>query len=76
MHRNKPIKEQEPFSEAELVALFLAENKVSEFMRYCRQIDPDKNGVITVVEIDDILRILYPEQLEGRELSEIYEPFC
>ena len=77
MHRKKPAKESEPLSEAELVAMFLLDNtKVSEFMRYCREIDPDKNGVVTVVEIDDILRILYPEQLEGRDLTEIYEPFC
>ena len=45
-------------------------------MRYCREIDPDKNGFVTVVEIDDILRLLYPEALEGRDLTEIYEPFC
>ena len=76
MHRKKPVKEQEPLSEAELIAMFLNENKVSEFMRYCREIDPDKNGFVTVVEIDDILRILYPEQLKDRDLSEIYEPFC
>ena len=76
MHRKKPAREQEPLADAELVALFLAENKVAEFMRYCREIDPDKNGAITVVEIDDILRLLYPEQLEGRDLSDVYEPFC
>jgi len=34
------------------------------------------NGVVTVVEIDDILRILYPNELEGKDLSELYEPFC
>ena len=61
MHRKKPVKEQEPLSEAELITMFLNENKISEFMRYCREIDPDKNGFVTVVEIDDILRILYPE---------------
>jgi len=56
--------------------LFMANNKMSEFIRYCREINPDKNGVITVVEIDDILRILYEDELEGRDLSSLYEPFC
>jgi len=45
-------------------------------MRMCREINPDMNGVVTVVEIDDILRILYPNELEGKDLSELYEPFC
>lgn len=65
-----------PLSEAELVAIFLKENKMTEFLRLCREINPDKNGVITVVELDDILRILYEDELEGRDLSELYEPYC
>ena len=44
--------------------------------RYCREINPDKNGVVTVPELDDILKIIYPEQLENRDLTNIYEPFC
>ena len=57
------------------MAVFLANNKMAELTRFCREINPDKNGVVTVVELDDILRILYPEQLEDRDLSAIYEPF-
>ena len=49
---------------------------MQDFMRMCREINPDMNGVVTVVEIDDILRILYPNELDGKDLSEIYEPFC
>ena len=76
MHRKKPAKEPEAMSENELVAIVHLENKITEFMRYCREIDPDRNGFITVVEIDDILRILYPDQLQDRDLSEVYEAFC
>jgi hypothetical protein len=65
-----------PLEEAELVAIFLQDNKMNELNRLCREINPDKNGVITIVELDDILRILYEEQLEGRDLSQLYEPFC
>ena len=55
-------------NETELVAVFLVNNKMQEMLRYCREINPDKNGVVTVTELDDILRILYPEELENRDL--------
>ena len=42
----------------------------------CREINPNMNGFVTVVEIDDILRILYPQELEDKDLSDLYEPYC
>ena len=51
-------------------------SKMTELTRLCREINPDKNGVVTVVELDDIMSLLYPDELEGRDLTEIYEPFC
>ena len=65
MNRRKPAnaKDPEPLSEAELIAIFLSNDKMSEFMRLCREINPDKNGVVTVVELDDIMRILYEDEL-------------
>ena len=76
MHRLKPQRDPIPLSEEELLAIFLKENKMTELLRYCREITPDMSGVITVVELDDILRILYEDELEGRDLSGLYEPFC
>jgi len=76
MNRRKPAKDLVPLQESELVAIFLINSKIAELTRLCREINPDKNGVVTVVELDDILRLLYPEELEGRDLTEIYEPFC
>ena len=70
-----PSKDLVKITEADLLALFVKDNKLSEFMRLCREINPDKNGVITIVEIDDILRILYPEQLEGKSLKQVYAPY-
>ena len=57
MHRPKAARPLEPISEAEFLAIFLKDNKIQEFTRYCREIS--LNGVITMVELDDILRILY-----------------
>ena len=76
MYRKKMPEDAVPFTESELIALFLKDNKMQEFNRLCREINPELNGVITVVELDDILRLLYEEELEGRDLTELYEPFC
>ena len=74
MHRQKPTQPLEPITEAEFIAIFLKDNKLQDFTRYCREIS--LNGVITMVELDDILRILYEKELEGKDLAAIYEPFC
>lgn len=54
----------------------MADNKIAQLFRMCREITPDKNGVVTTVELDDILRILYPDELEGKDLTEVFAPFC
>ena len=76
MNRKKAAKDPVPLHDTELVAIFLMNSKMTELTRLCREINPDKNGVVTVVELDDIMRLLYPDELEGRDLTEIYEPFC
>ena len=76
MYRKKVKRDLVSMTDAELVAVFLKENKMMELNRLCREINPDKNGVVTIVELDDILRILYPDDLDGKDLSSIYEPFC
>lgn len=76
MHRQKPLREPEIMEETELIAVFLGNNKIKELVRYCREINPEKNSMVTVTELDDILKILYPQELENRDLQQIYEPFC
>jgi Ca2+-binding EF-hand superfamily protein len=41
-----------------------------------RQIDKDHNGYVTVNEMDDILKILYPKELDKADLKAIFKPFC
>ncbi len=70
MYRKKKKRQDlVPLEESELVAIFLQDNKMKELNRLCREINPDKNGVVTIVELDDILRLLFEEQLEGKDLS-------
>ena len=49
---------------------------MNELNRLCREINPGKYDVVTIVELDDILRLLFEEQLEGKDLSQLYEPYC
>lgn len=75
MYRRKPLKPLEPLTEAELVLMIVKNNKMKELSRICREINESGGGVVTVVELDDILRLLYEEELEGRDLTAIFEPF-
>jgi hypothetical protein len=43
-------------------------------MRTIGEIDKDRNGYVTVVELDDILKLYY-EQLVSRELTPIIKKF-
>ena len=55
--------------------MIVKNNKMKELSRICREINESGGGVVTVVELDDILRLLYEEELEGRDLTAIFEPF-
>lgn len=41
-----------------------------------RSIDRDHNGYVTWNEMEDILKILYPEELRGKNLKQVLKPFC
>jgi len=75
MFRHKPLRPLEPLTETELILMFVKNNKMKEMSRMCREINESGGKVVTVVELDDILRILYEEELEGRDLTALYEPF-
>ena len=75
MYRRKPQKAQEPMTETDLVIMILKHNRMKEMTRMCREINESGGSVVTVVEIDDILRLLYEDELDGRDLTPLYEPF-
>jgi len=53
---------------------FQNEHKLSELMRVIAEIDIDRNGYVTLTELDDILKMLFPE-LANRNLKSILMPF-
>jgi Ca2+-binding EF-hand superfamily protein len=50
-------------------------NKLALMMRMIKQIDKDNNGYVTSTELDDILKIIFPEQLTNRNLKPIFKEF-
>lgn len=62
-------------SESEFIAEIAREGKLKEVFFDIRTIDKDRNGFVTTVELDDILKEVHTS-LEDRDLSEIIKPFC
>ena len=56
-------------TEAELIELFVNDSKMDELAFTIRSIDRDHNGYVTWNEMEDILKILYPEELKGKNLK-------
>ena len=50
-------------------------DKVNDIMRTVSEIDKDHNGYVTCTELDDILKLFYPHQLEDRDLTPIIQKF-
>lgn len=44
-------------------------------MKTVNEIDKDHNGYVTATELDDILKLYYPETLSNRELVPIIKKF-
>lgn len=62
-------KAKEELEDKELIQIFVEDNKLEEFTRMIRSIDADHNGYITWHEAEDMLKMLYPEQLQNKSLK-------
>lgn len=67
-HRADP-KDAKDLTQAQLIELFKDEDKIDELKFTIRSIDRDHNGYITWNEMEDILKILYPEPLQNKRLK-------
>lgn len=72
---NRVKKNLKPISEGDLVVLFLRENSLHEMSRMIREIDKDRNGFVTKTELDDIIKVLFPEELRDRDISASIKPY-
>ena len=69
-------KMKEELEDKQLIQIFVQDNKLEEFTRMIRSIDADHNGYITWHEAEDMLKMLYPEQLRNKSLKQMLRPFC
>ena len=47
--------------------------KLASIMRTIKQIDRDNNGYVTSTELDDILKLTFPEELKGKNLKPLFK---
>ena len=51
------------------------DNKLREIFVKIREIDKQRNGFVTELELDDIIKLVYTD-LEEYDISNIIRPFC
>lgn len=62
-------------SEEEFIRVIRKNNKMEEIMRTIKEIDKDHNGYVTRTELDDILKMYYPPELDEKDISLIIKRF-
>jgi hypothetical protein len=84
-HRKNHIEERhlEPYSLQDLALLFHSlqtsnerNEKLASIMRSIKQIDRDGNGYVTSTELDDILKLTFPDELTHKRLKPIFKDFA
>jgi len=59
----------------EFIQVMHSKNKMLEIVRTIDEIDKDHNGYVTATELDDIMKLYYPEELEPRDLLPLIKKF-
>ena len=65
-----------PITRGELILIMFKNNKLAEMFRIIYSIDQSRNGFVTQTELDDILKILYKDELADKDLKPLIKPFC
>ena len=63
-------------TEEEFIEIAIAKDRLKECNLAFREIDPDRNGYITNQELDDILRVNYGAEMEGKHMLKVVEQFA
>ena len=59
----------------ELFQLLHGNNKLKEISLAFKEIDPERTGMITSTEMDDIFRHFYPDEFKDKHVFEFVKPF-
>lgn len=63
------------FTLGDLARLIHKDNKLIDIVRRIKEIDKEHNGYVTSTELDDILRISYKKELEGKNVKAMFKPY-
>lgn len=61
-------------TDEEWVQIVSIENKIKDVFLRIREIDKQRNGFVTELELDDIIKVVYPH-LTNYDLANIIRPF-
>jgi hypothetical protein len=61
-------------TEMEWIQIVSIDNKVKDIFLRIREIDKQRNGFVTELEMDDIIKVVYPD-LTNLDLVNIIRPF-
>jgi len=64
-----------PISDKEFINIIRKNNKMDAVMRTIKEIDKDHNGYVTRTELDDILKMYYPPELDEKDMNPIIKRF-
>lgn len=65
-----------PISEADFIQVLSKNNQLAEIIRIIKEIDKQRNGFVTSTELDDILKIVYKNDLYNKDLMPIIKPYA
>ena len=74
--RTRVKKKKVPATEEELIDMMFLTDRMKEIGLAIREIDPDRNGYITNQELDDIIRINYTKEMEGKHIFDFIKQFA
>ena len=59
-----------------IVRAIYEDNKLPRIMKTIRSIDREKNGYVTNQELEDIIKLHYPDQLKQFEMKALFKNFA
>ena len=74
MHRRRD--QLKAITEKEFIDIVKKDVKIDEISRLLREIDERLTGFVTKTELEDIMKIVYEEELADKDLADIIQPFC
>jgi hypothetical protein len=69
------VRNLEPYTYDEFVDHVIKDNKLPFILKSIRDIDQDNNGYVTTTELDDIIKLHYPN-LHNKKLKSIFKRFA